>query len=454
MQNYQSLAHKASPRTGITGRVLLVEDEPDVAHLLERVIRSCGEYAVHHCADPRMLAECLESFGPDRVFTDLSMPGLDGFEVIRQLRTYNENLPVVVVSAYASLENAIRAIKIGAFDFLAKPFSPETVEIVLEKITRELALRTRALEACKLASNRDPGLAALLGESAPMHELRKWITRVRAVRTNVLIEGETGTGKELVARALRQGESPFVAINLAALPAELVESELFGHRRGAFSGAHMDRKGLIESAHGGILFLDEINTAPAALQAKLLRVLEDKQIRPVGSSHEISVDVRFVAATNQSLEQLVQSGHFRRDLYHRLKVLGVQLPPLRMRKEDIPLYVQEFVPRYARAHGRRVRQASEAVLRALKDKDWPGNVRELENWIEQAVILSPDEATELVLPDGASPNQPATDTNDRTLAAAEQQHIQAVLTECEGNKSRAARALGIDYKTLLRKLRN
>ncbi|MCA1925133.1 MAG: sigma-54 dependent transcriptional regulator [Thiobacillus sp.] len=451
MQSYQSRADKASPESAPAGRVLIVEDEPDVAHLLDRVIRSCGDYAIQRCTDPQQFAACLQTFRPDRVFTDLAMPGIDGFEIIRRVRAYDENLPVVVVSAHASLENAIQAIKIGAFDFLAKPFSTETVEIVLEKITRELALRARALEACRLAASRDPGLAALMGASAAMSEVREWIARVRPTRANVLIEGETGTGKELVARALRQGDSPFVAINLAALPGDLIESELFGHRRGAFSGAHTDHKGLIESAHGGILFLDEVNSAPPQLQAKLLRVLEDKRVRPVGGSAEIAVDVRFIAATNQPLEPLVAAGQFRRDLYHRLKVLGVTLPPLRARREDIPLYVREFVPRYARAHGRRVREASETLMRELVARDWPGNVRELENWIEQAVILSADDALELDLPAGAP--RPLTDAGAaNTLAAAERRHILHILAECGGNKSRAARVLGIDYKTLLRKL--
>jgi len=451
MQSYQPQAHKASPDSHECGRILIVEDEPDVALMLERVIRSCGNYSVHYCGDPARLTECLENFKPDRVFTDLAMPGCNGFEVIRQVRAHDDSLPIVVVSAYASLENAIQAIKEGAFDFLTKPFSPESVEIILEKVSRELDLRARALAACRLANSRDPALASLLGDSEPMRQLRDWIVRVRQVRANVLIEGETGTGKELVARALHQDSGPFVAVNLAALPMELAESELFGHRRGAFSGALADRKGLIEAAHGGVLFLDEINTAPLLLQAKLLRVLEDKRVRPVGSSSEIAVDVRFVAASNQSLENLVEEGQFRRDLYHRLKVLSVRLPTLRERREDIALYAREFVARYARAHGRRVREPSEAALRYLSAQDWAGNVRELENWIEQAVILSPDDAGELdIAPKTGKPN--ASGEDDRRLSAVEQRHIIQMLAECGGNKSQTARLLGIDYKTLLRKL--
>ncbi len=450
-QRYPADPDKSSAEAVSSPRILIVEDEPDVAALLRRVIDACGAYPVSLCATAECLDLALSQWRPDLVFTDLAMPGLDGFEVIRRVHEHDEDVPVVVVSAYASLENAVKAVKLGAFDFLAKPFTLESVDLMLEKVGRELEVRRRAQQACRQAQAQDPTLATLLGKSPAMQALRDWICRVRAVRVNVLIEGETGTGKELVARALHQGCGPFIPLNLAALPIELAEAELFGCRRGAYSGAVSDRMGLIEAASGGVLFLDEVNAAPPALQAKLLRVLEDKRVRRLGDAMDNSVDVRFIAASNQDLGPLVERGAFRRDLYHRLKVLGVRLPPLRERREDIPALAEEFVQRYARAHGCSARRLSAVALDALMAMDWPGNIRELENWIEQAVILCPPGATEIPAPLGMRPmSTPAPE--GRTLAAVELAHIHRVLDECEGNKSRAARILGIDYKTLLRKL--
>lgn len=441
----------AQPATE-TFDVLIVEDEPHIAAIIKRIVESAGAYRARMLIDPRDMDAALDPL-PDLVFTDLSMPDLDGFEVIRRIRERDADLPVVVVSAHASLENAVRAVKAGAFDFLAKPFKPESVELILAKTERDRALRRRVAAA-------DPELEALLGESAQVRRVRQWIATVRTTRTNVLIEGESGTGKELAARALHGKRGAFVAVNAAAIPEGLAEAELFGYKRGAFTGATRDHIGLLREADGGTLFLDEVNAMPPALQAKLLRVLEEKRLRPVGASQDVATDFRLICAANVALETLVAQGGFRRDLYHRINVLHLRLPPLRERREDIPHLAEHFLQRYARAHGRNCRRLAPEVLTALNAAPWPGNVRELENVVEQAVVLCPPERTELpvdVLPPllggrgWADSAAPESDT-PLALAEVERRHVREVLRRTGGNKSEAARLLAIDYKTLLRKL--
>jgi DNA-binding NtrC family response regulator len=439
---------------------LIIEDEPDVAQMLKRVIEACGDYRVSVQIGAGDVERILAGAAPDLVFTDLMMPGLDGFEVIRRVKAVDPDLPVVVVSAYASLENAVHAVKAGAFDFLAKPFSPESVEMMLAKVSRDHGLRARAAEMARQVQARDADLRALYGESDAMRRLREWILKVRATRANVLIEGESGTGKELVARAIHGGAGPFVAINVATVPDELAEAELFGHRKGAFTGAASERTGLLAEANGGTLFLDEVNAMSPALQAKLLRVLQERRVRPVGGNDWVQTDFRLVSASNEDLERRVEAGAFRRDLYHRLKVLHVQIPPLRARREDIPLLAEHFLQRYARAHGCRARRLAPQAVGAMMRAEWPGNVRELENVIEQAVILCPEDCTEIPLAmfppalggQGWFGEAPRASPAPATLADMERRYIESVLAETGGNKAQAARILAIDYKTLLRKL--
>jgi DNA-binding NtrC family response regulator len=441
--------------------ILLVEDEPDVAALLARLIQACGPHRVRVETAPTDLPGLLAETRPDLVLTDLMMPGLDGFEVIRAARDFDAELPVIVVSAYASLDNAVAAVKAGAFDFLAKPFGLESVELMLAKARREADSRARQAEMCRAARARDGDLNALQGDSPAMRRLRDWVAQVRATRANVLIEGESGTGKELVARALHGGQGAFVALNVAAIPDELAEAELFGHAKGAFTGATRERAGVLREAHGGSLFLDEINAMSPRIQAKLLRVLQERQVRPLGADREYAVDFRLLAASNVALEEQVATGAFRRDLFHRLNVLHVRLPPLRERREDIAALADFFVQRYARAHGRRVRRLAPDALLALSGADWPGNVRELENAVEQAVILCPENAVEAamsLLPERLGGRgwqggaMEAGSGHPATLAEMEMRYIQSVLGQTGGNKSEAARVLAIGYKTLLRKL--
>ena len=454
-------ADSGKPPTESPLTILVVEDEPDVAALLKRVIETCGPHRVRVETEPRELVALFKETKPDLIFTDLVMPGLDGFEVIRQAQAFDPDLPVIVVSAHATLDNAVKAVKAGAFDFLAKPFGLEAVELVLAKARREVESRARQAELCRQMQARDGDLNALQGASPAMQRLREWIMQVRGTRANVLIEGESGTGKELVARALHGGQGPFVALNMAAIPDDLAESELFGYARGAFTGATRERAGLIREAHGGSLFLDEVNAMSPLIQAKLLRVLQERRVRPLGADRDCEVDFRLLAASNVALEQKVAEGAFRRDLFHRLKVLNVRLPPLRERREDIAALAEFFVHRYARAQGRRVRRLAPDAVPALVAADWPGNVRELENAVEQAVILCPQSALEVplaLLPENlggrgwlGSTGEPASG-RPATLAEVEHRYILSVLEQAGGNKSETSRILGIGYKTLLRKL--
>jgi DNA-binding NtrC family response regulator len=439
---------------------VIVEDEPDVADALRRTIALFGPHRVEAFSDAEGALRALDAgLRPDAVCTDLRLPGMDGLGLVQALHLRLPRLPIVVVSAYASIDNAVRATKLGAFDFLAKPFTPDAVEMMLARVAREVAAAAEFERLREAMHAADPALSQLLGESAPMKRLRAWIEQVRDSNANTLIEGETGTGKELVARALHAGRGPFIAVNMAALPAELAEGELFGHKRGAFTGATRDRPGLIAQSHGGTLFLDEINAMPAALQAKLLRVIQEHAVRPVGGTQDQPVQFRLFAASNQDLQPLTEQGAFRLDLLHRLRVLHVRLPPLRERRGDIPLLAQRFVARYASAHGRRVSLIAPDALAALMAAPWPGNVRELENAIEQAVILSDERSRELplaLLPPElggrAWEADRAAQPGLATLADIERHYILQVLQRAEGNKLRAAHWLDIDYKTLLRKL--
>ena len=436
--------------------VIIVEDEPDVGHLLRRMIESCGDYAVQVVGTPEEFEDLLLRQTPDLVFTDLMLPRIDGFELIRRALTVAPDLPIVMVSAYSTIDNAVKAVKEGAFDFLAKPFRPESVELILAKVERDHGLRR-----ARAGHERDPDLEAIKGDSPMVTRLREWIRRVRDTQANVLVEGESGTGKELVARAIHAARGPFVAINMAAVPDSLAEAELFGYRKGAFTGALADKKGLMVEANGGTLFLDEVNAATAPMQGRLLRVLQERKLRPVGGTTEVPVDFRLICATNRPLEELVVAGEFRRDLYHRLNTLSVRIPSLRERRQDVPVLADHFLQRYARAHGRRVRRLSAGALTAFIEADWPGNIRELENAVEQAVILCSEKMMEIpltALPPSLGGqgwlfgDAEAATQRPKTLAEVELQYILAVLRQADGNKSEAARILDIGYKTLLRRL--
>jgi DNA-binding NtrC family response regulator len=427
-------------------RVVVVEDETAVRDLLEEVLRGAG-YDVMGYPNGLTALEALHGgTEADLVISDLRMPGMGGDELLTQLRASRPELNVVVITAFGSIESAIEMVKAGAYDYLTKPFGSDELLLTVQRAMQESRLRR---EVSRLARGEN-GVPGLIGASRAMREVAARIVRVAGSPLPVLITGESGTGKELVARAVHQasGRGALVAVNCAALPLDLLESELFGHQRGAFSGAVRDKPGLFEAAHGGTLFLDEIGDLPLALQPKLLRALESGEIRRLGSTSPQLVDTRVLAATNKDLAEEVRTGRFRQDLFWRLNVLSIRVPALRERVPDIPLLVEHF------AAGRPV--SAEAMAR-LTAHPWPGNVRELRNAIERALAMRTGDSIE-----ARDLAELSTETTGGLLAGSieqqvplrelERSYILMVLETVRGNKSRAAEILGLDRKTLYRKL--
>ena len=440
----------------MTGRetVLLVEDDP-AGRELGQYNLSAGGYAVDLAADG---AEALSRFDAARhhlVVTDLRMPGASGMKVLEHVHATAPDVPVVVITAHGSVEAAVQAMRAGAHDFLEKPFSRDVLLITVE---RALAHRRLALENAALRRKSAGVEREVVYASAVMAELLATADRVAVSDATVLVSGESGTGKELIARRLHarspRGEGPFVAVSCAAIPAELLESELFGHERGAFTGADRARQGRFRRAQGGTLFLDEIGELPAPLQVKLLRVLQEKVVDAVGADRPREVDVRVVAATNQPLAEMVAEGRFREDLFYRLNVLQLELPPLRERPEDLEVLARHFV---AAAAGHRELHLPEAVLKELSRRPWPGNVRELQNACERLVVLCEGDALRLEdLPQErasqASDEWPPLPPDGLSLVDLERRVIQRALALNQGNVSRTARYLRIPRHVLAYRL--
>jgi two-component system response regulator AtoC len=388
------------------------------------------------------------------------MPDLDGLQVMRRLASVQPGTPVLILTAFATVDTAIEAIREGAYDYLSKPFRMEEVKIAVRR-TLEARRLTRENAQYRQELDERYRMQNLIGQSPAMVEVYKLVARVARLDTTVLIEGETGTGKELVARAIHyashRAHQPFVVVDCTALPEGLFESELFGHERGAFTGALSARRGLFETASGGSCFLDEIGELSPALQAKLLRALQEQAVRRVGGNDWILVNVRIIAATNRDLAKRVDEGAYRRDLYYRLNVVSIALPPLRERSEDIPLLAQHFFDKYARAAGKPPKELGPQTLALLSTYHWPGNVRELENAIERAVALSssavimPEDLPAALRADSAAPL--VVPTPRMTLEDVKRWYVSKVLEDVGGNKVRAAEILGVDRGTLYRILK-
>jgi two-component system response regulator AtoC len=437
--------------------VLLVVDDDQVARelLAETLAREGYRVRVAGGGEEALRLAGAEPF--DMALVDLRMPDLDGLGVLKQLAMIQPDLPVVILTAFATIETAIEAVNAGAFDYLSKPFRMEEIKIVVRRTLDARRLARENLQYRQELRARY-GFEGLIGQSHQMVEIYKLIARMAALDTTVLIEGETGTGKELVARAIHGASAraarPFVVVDCAALPEALFESELFGHERGAFTGAFAARRGLLETSTGGTCFLDEIGELTAPLQAKLLRTLQERSIRRVGGNDPIPVDVRVIAATNRDLRRLVADGGFRDDLYYRLNVVTITVPPLRERASDIPLLAQHFLEIFARRSGRPIRRLAPEAVALLAGYRWPGNVRELEHVIERATALS---AAETLLPDDLPPHlreerdrAPRLPADGMTLEDVKRWYVNKVLEESGGNKLRAAELLGIDRRTLYR----
>jgi two-component system response regulator PilR (NtrC family)/two-component system response regulator HydG len=433
----------------MTDHIVIVEDDRELRMLLRETLADAG-HAVSDFANAESALGYLTGSGPaDLVITDLILPGMRGNELLREIRTRRPEVNVMVVTAFGSIDSAIELVKAGAFDYLTKPFGTDEMLLSVDRALSESRLRR---EVARLSRSVRTPLPGFIGASRVMDELFVLIQRVGPSQRAALICGESGTGKELVARAIHatSGRGAFVAVNCSAFPENLLESELFGHEKGAFTGASRDKPGLFETAHRGTLFLDEVTEMPAPLQPKLLRALESGEIRRVGATNTRMVDVRVIAASNQDLEEAVAKGRFREDLFWRLNVVQIPVPPLRERVADIPLLVEHFLD------GRVIAPDALAVLAAYP---WPGNVRELRNAIERAMTLSASEAIQVAdLPprireEGrAAALVAAASRKQVPLRVLERDYILEVLRQVGGNKSRAAEILGLDRKTLYRKL--
>lgn len=446
--------------TLMDARILIVDDDESLRDMLAMALDARG-YGATTAASGEAALERLVDDTFDAVITDLHMPGMDGLELGRRI-IENRDVPVILLTGEGTIEAAIGAVRAGVDDFLRKPVEIEQLILVLERAIENRSLR-RELKRLRDAVGDIQPFEDMVGRSAPMKTLQDLVTRVAPADVSVLITGESGTGKELVARAMheRSPRAPgaFIAINCAAMPAALLESELFGHAKGAFTDAKADKMGLLRQASGGTIFLDEIGDMPMEMQAKLLRALQEKRARPVGGTDEIEFDARILAATNRDLEEDIEDGRFREDLYYRINVVHVPVPPLRARGDDVLLLAQHFVHRAAERAQRSVRGISPAVAERLRVYEWPGNVRELENAMERAVALAKfDEITPEDLPRKiASYESPTVEPRDDaaelpTVEELERRHIARVLKATDGNKTRAAKILGFDRRTLYRKL--
>jgi two-component system response regulator AtoC len=443
---------------------LVVDDEDKMRRLLELALSALGYEVVQAGDGVEALARCAEE-AFDLVLSDLRMPRLDGLGLLRALRERGDPVPVVVLTAHGSIESAVEAMKLGAVDYLLRPFEMASLEHTVERV---LDLQQVRHENHFLRDEVQRGWGEFIGQSPAMQDLYQLLRQVAPTRSGVFVIGETGTGKELVARAIHQesGRSGlFVPINCAAIPAELIESELFGHRKGAFTGADRDRMGRFEASSGGTLFLDEITELPLALQSKLLRVLQENSVERLGSHNPVAVDLRVVAASNRDPQQAVSDGHLRADLYYRLNVVRVEVPPLRARREDIGLLAAHFLERYSRELGRATPRLGAATQERLAAYDWPGNIRELQNLMERAVVLArgPEIGVDQLPREFSEPATTSTTVaiveNDADLTlqprvdALEASLIQAALQRSGDNKSAAARLLAVSERTLWYKIK-
>ncbi len=461
---YRRMAPYLSQGEGTVPKIYICDDETDILRYLDKLLSTAGYRVETFSRGADLLArlDTADDGGCDVILQDVRMPDMDGLLVLKQVHQRNHDLPVVIMTAHGTIDDAVQAIKLGAYDYIMKPFPKEKLLGVLERLLdhRRLARENRQLRE-ELHRGGAGGGDAIVFRSAAFREVYDLTLQVAESDANILIMGESGTGKELIASALHRNSprrgKPFVSLNCAALSDTLLESQLFGHVRGAFTGAVINQKGLMEEADGGTLFLDEIGDVSPAVQAKLLRVTQEKDFIVLGSTRPRKVDVRFVAATNKDLMTEVQAGHFREDLYYRLNVISINLPPLRERRDDIEPLARHFLAIATRRMKKDVRTINDEALAALMRYDWPGNVRELENVIERAVILARDGCiTAALLPlEGGRRESVAPPAEAATLIALEEmerRHITSVLRETGFHKSHSAEILGISRKTLDRKI--
>ena len=439
-------------------KIFFVDDDPKAGELFCRFTDD-SLYSVKTFQDPQAALQAFKEKPCDLMITDMKMPEMTGIELLNAVKSINSDIPVIIITGYSNVDNAIQALRLGAADFIKKPYD---IEELLRQI--ELILDNRALvrENIRLqqALSEQHSPPVLLGESPQMQQLREMIRKLAEIRCNVIINGESGTGKELAAMDLHQlspyADKPFVVIDCGALTDTLLESELFGHEKGAFTGADKRRIGRLESARGGSVFLDEIGNISDAMQIKLLRVVQEQQIVRVGGAHPIDIDARFIVASNRNLEEMIEKGEFRHDLYHRLNVVQIQLPPLRDRRDDIPILIQHFIQLFNKRYNRQVDSFTAESLRSLLDYQWPGNVRELRNLVERHVALAEGPKLELMseFPSISISSPRLLDDDSPDLKTLERRYILKILEQSRNNRDLTATILGINKSTLWRKLQN
>lgn len=446
-------------------RILVVDDEESIREFLEIMLKKEG-YEVTLAEDGKRAQELLKKKTFDMVISDLQMPHVTGIELLKFTKDLNPDIVFMIITAFGTTETAVEAMKSGAYDYITKPFKIDEVRILINNALKSKRLETENIQL-KRELKKENSFANIIGNSGAMHKIFDLIQRVSQTATNVLITGESGTGKELIAKAIHYNgplkDKPFVTVNCGAIPENLMESEMFGHKKGSFTGAHADKMGLFEVANGGTLFLDEIGELPLTIQVKLLRAIQERVIRMVGGTEDIKVEVRIVAATNRNLEEFVKSGGFREDLYYRLNVISIKSPPLRERREDIPILATHFLEKYNGKLSKQVKTISVDAMEMLKKYDYPGNVRELENIIERTVAL---EAGATILPESLPPLVMTTG-GGRKLASAydievtdegldlekvvgqiEKEILIKAIHRANGVKKKAAKLLGITFRSM------
>ena len=447
--------------------ILIVDDEPLIRSSLGELLTISG-YSVSTAANGKEALEILKDYTADVVIADMKMPVMDGIQLLKKIKASYPETPVIVISGYASIENAVEAMKEGAYDYVTKPIVDSEIKIVIERLLKQRQLQEENIKLKEqLSTSQRERFHNMVGKSQSMQKIYSLIEAITSTRATVLIHGESGTGKRMIAHAIHKCNElergkPFVEVSCGALTETLLESELFGHVKGAFTGAIKDKMGRFELANKGTIFLDEIDAFSSALQVKLLRVLQEGEFERVGDNKTLKVDVRVIAATNQNLQELIHQGKFRKDLYYRLNIISIEIPPLRDRKEDIPILIEDFIKKHSKHTSKKIEGMSSEALSILMNYNWPGNIRELENVIERAIILTKERIiTPKDLPEFLRNMKPAAEQEDKgeglklkqALKSPERDLIVKALEAVDWNRNEAAAQLGINRTTLYKKMR-